>query len=55
MKAGGDMGCSLILVLTGRGKIALEEERSLWSEYEPVFVAKDILEAARWMCENNEK
>ncbi len=55
MKAGGDMGCSLILVLTGRGKIALEEERSLWSEYEPVFVAKDILEAARWMCEKNEK
>lgn len=50
MVSGGRMGCKLILVLTGRGEESLGCDRDKWSEYEPCFIAKDLLEAARWLC-----
>ncbi|MEE0946736.1 MAG: HAD-IIIA family hydrolase [Acutalibacteraceae bacterium] len=54
MLAGGKMGCSLILVLTGWGKDALTKDREKWREYEPSFVANNLLEAAEWLCNNYE-
>ena len=52
MLAGGRMGCKLILVLTGRGNEAFKEDRGKWKEYEPVFVAENLLQAVEWLCEN---
>ena len=49
MSAGGKMGCKLILVKTGRGEESLGSDRSKWSEFEPVFIAKDLKEAAIWL------
>lgn len=51
MLPGGQMGCHLILVLTGRGREALGEDRSKWSGYSPDFVAADLGQAARWLRE----
>ena len=50
MVSGGKMGCKLILVLTGRGDESLGIDRDKWAEYEPVFVAKNLFEAAVWLC-----
>ncbi len=50
MAAGGKMGCRLILVMTGRGEESLGCDREKWGEYEPCFVAKDLCEAAKWLC-----
>ncbi len=50
MVSGGKMGCRLILVLTGRGKESLAADRSKWSEYEPLFVAEHLKEAADILC-----
>lgn len=50
MAAGGAMGCKLILVMTGRGKESLGCDREKWSEYEPVYMAADFYEAAKWLC-----
>ena len=49
MLAGGRMGCRLLLVLTGRGKEALEQDRHLWEAYTPDFIAQDLTEAAAWL------
>lgn len=49
MVAGGRVGCRLILVLTGRGKEALEQEREKWGAYSPDYIAKDLLHAAQWL------
>lgn len=49
MLAGGKMNCKLILVKTGRGEEALGVDRNKWSEYEPVFIAQDLYEAACWL------
>ncbi len=54
MAAGGKVGCKLILVLTGRGNEALGCDRDKWKEYEPVFIAENLMQAAEWLCENNE-
>lgn len=51
MAAGGKMGCKLILVMTGRGEESLGCDRDKWGEYEPVYVASNLLEAAKWLCE----
>ena len=50
MVAGGRAGCRLILVRTGRGRDTLSGERDKWKEYVPVYVADDLLDAARWLC-----
>lgn len=51
MLPGGRMGCRLLLVLTGRGREALAEDREKWKEYEPDFVAPTLREAALWLKE----
>jgi len=51
MVAGGKMGCKLILVLTGGGKFALNDDREKWSMYSPEYIAKNLYDAARWLCE----
>ena len=53
MASGGKMGCKLILVLTGRGDESLGIDRDKWAEYEPVFIAKNLYEAAVWLCEGD--
>lgn len=52
MVSGGKMGCRLVLVLTGRGNEALGIHRDKWKEYEPDFVAENLMEATEWLCEN---
>lgn len=46
------VGCKAILVLSGLGKSSLGKYRNTWSEIEPDFVAKDILDAAEWIVKN---
>ena len=56
MVSGGKMGCKLILVMTGRGEESVGCDRDKWKEFEPVFIAKDLREAAMWLCGiNNEE
>lgn len=50
MQSGGKMGCKLILVLTGRGNETLNCDREKWKEYQPVFVAKNLKQAAEYLC-----
>jgi HAD superfamily hydrolase (TIGR01662 family) len=52
MQAGYSAGCKLVLVQIGYGKTSLEvpEYRAAWQHITPDFIAKDLLEAARWIC-----
>ena len=50
MMAGGQAGCRLILVRTGRGNDALTVDREKWAMYQPELVADTLLDAARWIC-----
>ena len=50
MAAGGAMGCNLILVMTGRGDESLGADREKWGEYNPLFVADNLYEAAKHLC-----
>ncbi len=50
MAAGGKMGCKLILVMTGRGEESVGCDREKWGDYEPTFIAKNLKEAAEWLC-----
>ncbi len=50
MASGGKMGCKLILVKTGRGEESLGVDRDKWGKYEPLYVAENLLEAAKWLC-----
>lgn len=49
MVSGGKMGCKLILVMTGRGAESVGVDRDKWADFEPVFIAKDLKEAAVWL------
>ncbi|MBR5383260.1 MAG: HAD hydrolase-like protein, partial [Clostridia bacterium] len=49
MAAGGKMGMQLIPVMTGRGHEAMNEDREKWQEYDPVYIAEDLLDAAKWI------
>lgn len=49
MAAGGKMGMKLILVQTGRGQEALQADRFRWANWSPEFIAKDLLDAAKWL------
>ncbi len=55
MVSGGKMGCKLILVKTGRGKESLTIDREKWQEFETIYVANDLKEAADWLCKGAEK
>lgn len=55
MAAGGQMGCRLILVLTGRGQDALGCDREKWGDYQPVCVAENLKAAADWLCRGGER
>ena len=50
MVAGGKMGCKLILVKTGRGEESLGVDRDKWAAFKPVYIAENLLEAAKWLC-----
>ncbi len=49
MVAGGLVGCMLVPVLTCRGSETVGVDREKWSGYEPVYVAADLLDAAKWI------
>ena len=49
MVAGGKMGMQLIPVMNGRGHEAMNEDREKWQEYDPVYIAEDLLDAAKWI------
>jgi len=46
-----NVGSKAILVLTGLGKGSLGEYRYLWADFEPDFVADDVLKAVMWIKE----
>lgn len=50
-----NIGCKAILVLTGLGQSSLNEYRYLWPDIEPDYIARDILDAIKWitMMEEN--
>lgn len=51
MYAGGKMGLKLVLVMTGRGDEAVGKDREKWAAYTPVHVASNLLEAVRWIIQ----
>jgi len=53
MVSGGICKCKLILVLTGRGEKTLQEERKLWFDYSPCFIAENLLDAAKWITKHH--
>lgn len=46
------VGCTAILVRTGWGEGSLGAYRHLWAEIEPDYTAKDVLDAAEWIVQN---
>ena len=52
MAAAGKMGIKLILVMTGRGEEALGIDREKWQDYEPVYVAENMMEAVQYIIQN---
>lgn len=53
MLAGGKMGMRLVPVLTGRGSETLGQDRNKWADYEPVYIAQNLLDAAKWIVHQN--
>jgi HAD superfamily hydrolase (TIGR01662 family) len=54
MLAAAAVGAKRILVETGWGKQSLEKYRHKWYEQaSPDFIAKDLLDAAKWIVGNN--
>lgn len=51
MLAAGKAGTLMILVMTGAGKEALTKYRVKWAEYEPDYVADDILDGIQWLID----
>lgn len=49
MAAGGAVGARLALVLTGRGRQAMDEDRVKWAQYQPDFVGETVLDVAKWV------
>ena len=52
MLAAAKVGAVKILVMTGAGKDAVGKYRNKWSNYQPDFIAENILEAIRWLEHN---
>ena len=44
----------LILVKTGRGEESLTTDRDKWENFEPIYIAENLKEAADWLCERKE-
>jgi D-glycero-D-manno-heptose 1,7-bisphosphate phosphatase len=42
-------GCRAVLVRTGLGESSLKEYRCTWADFEPDFIAGDVLEAVQWI------
>ena len=55
MLAGGRMHMKLILVKTGRGDEALGVDRAKWADYEPEYIAEDLLDAANWIIRHEKQ
>ena len=55
MVAGGKMGTKLVLVMTGRGDEAVGKDREKWAEFEPVHIAQNLLEAVKWIIQQETK
>lgn len=53
MLAAARVGAVKILVLTGAGKDAIGKYRDKWADYEPDYVAENILDAVKWLQENS--
>lgn len=53
MVAAGRAGAKLILVMTGRGDEALGCDREKWAQYQPEYVAANLLEAVQWLIEKH--
>ena len=53
MVAGGSVGCKLVPVMTCKGPETFGADREKWAEYEPVYVARDLLDAAKWIVTND--
>lgn len=51
MLAAGRVGMKLILVMTGRGDEALGCDRDKWADYQPEYVAENLLEAVRYLID----
>lgn len=51
MAAGGQCGCRLILVRTGRGMEALTGDREKWRNDSADHIADNIFDAVDWLCE----
>ncbi len=49
------MGRRLILVFTGRGAESAGVDRKKWAEYDPVYVAENLKDAAKWLCSKAKK
>ncbi len=52
MVAGGVAGCRLIPVMTCKGQETMCTDRYKWGNYEPVYVARDLYDAAEWIVSN---
>ena len=50
MKLGQVIGAKKVLVLTGAGEGSLNEYRHTWENVNPDYIAKDMLDAASWIC-----
>ncbi len=55
MVAGGVAGCRLIPVMTCYGPDTVGRDREKWAGYEPVYVARDLLDAAKWIVAEGKK
>jgi D,D-heptose 1,7-bisphosphate phosphatase len=55
MLAAVSIGCKPVLVLTGWGRGSNNEFRHTWDSIEPAFVAKNLLEAVKWILESEAK
>jgi histidinol-phosphate phosphatase family protein len=51
MMAAGRVDMGKILVLTGVGNEALGKDRAKWVEFQPDYVANNLLEAVEWILE----
>jgi histidinol-phosphate phosphatase family protein len=55
MLAAHAVGAKKILVLTGWGYGSLKQYRDTWAEIEPDYVAKNFLEAVKWVISKSEE
>ncbi|MFZ3590227.1 HAD-IIIA family hydrolase [Bacillus sp. DJP31] len=54
MMAASKVGAKMVLVRTGWGESSLAKFRHTWSEVEPNYIAKDLVEAITWIVNDIE-